>query len=123
MDSKRLIDPCGQYKEHLIENIIQACGILPTHIDENNPVKLIDQACLACNTTKELHIVRDTTLQIDDMGVVHGIGGDVFYPLAVIARQDAGGKLEAVYIHNGGQMIFRDDFEEAPVYYSMVVNN
>lgn len=120
-DTKRLVDPCGQYKDHSLENIIQACGILPTHIDENNPELLIDQVCRACNTVKENHMVKGL-LSIDDSGVVYGEGGDVFYPLAVIARQKDG-KLEALFVHNGGQMIIRDDNDPTSTYYAMVVSN
>lgn len=121
LDTKRLVDPCGAYKEHKLEDLIQAAGILPTHVDENNPEALIDQVCRACNTTKDQHMVKGL-LNIDDAGVVYGDGGDVYYPLAVIARQKEG-KLEALFVHNGGQMIIRDDNDPLSTYYAMVVSN
>lgn len=77
-NATRKLDPCGQYKEHKLEDLVLACGILPTHIDENNPESLMTQVARICNTVPEQHLIREA-IHMDEDGVVYGDDQSIKY--------------------------------------------
>ena len=121
-NATRKLDPCGQYKEHKLEDLVLACGILPTHIDENNPESLMTQVARICNTVPEQHLIREA-IHMDEDGVVYGDDQSIkYFPLAAITR-NVGERFEELFIHNGGQVIVRESGDGAVVHYAVVINN
>lgn len=121
-NATRKLDPCGQYKEYKLVDLVLACGILPTHIDENNPESLMTQVARICNTVPEQHLVREA-IHMDEDGVVYGDDQSIkYFPLAAITR-NVGERFEELFIHNGGQVIVRESGDGAVVHYAVVINN
>lgn len=120
-DTKRMLDPCKQYTAFETEVLSQACGVLPTHVDENHPDSILDQVCLALQATASNHLLKeDLNMGVD--GALESDNHAMFYPIAVIGRV-IDGYLQALFIHNGGQMIVRMDDAEGTKFYSFVVGN